>query len=84
MKTLTAEQLKARKDNLRAEFDTLNGRSMALQAEMIAGKKEYGKLQTSMLKLQAQYALIEELEKELGVKDGAPLEAQGGEKPEAK
>lgn len=77
MKTLDAKALKAKKDNLQAEFE--KEKKLALQCEQFiakANKKREGHLE-KMSQLQGAYKAIEDLEKSIGVK----LPAKGPEKP---
>lgn len=76
MKTLDAKALKAKKDNLQADFE--KEKKNALQCEAVianANKKREGHLE-KMSQLQGAYKAIEDLEKSIGV-----LPAKGQEKP---
>lgn len=80
MKTLDAKALKAKKDNLQAEFE--REKKAAVQCEQIiekVGKKREGHLE-KMSQLQGAYKAIEDLEKQIGVKP-EPLPEKGKEKP---
>jgi hypothetical protein len=78
MKTLDAKALKAKKDNLQAEFESEKRQALACEDLVAkATKKREGHLE-KMSQLQGAYKAIEDLEKSIGVKLPAN---EGKEKP---
>lgn len=80
MKTLDAKALKARKDNLHAEFEREKQEALKYEKIVEAASKKRDQHLEKMSKLQAAHSEIEELEKQIGID---PLSTRSGapEKP---
>lgn len=73
MKTLDAKTIKAKKENLRVQFEEAKKKALAYE-------KARAQCLDKMSQLQGAYKAMEELEKDLGVKPELPAN-QGMEKP---
>lgn len=82
MKTLDAKTLKAKKENLHAQFEAVKKRGAMFEKAMLDAQREYQKCANELTRLSGAYKAIEDLEKELGV--GTSLPANKGVKPQKK
>lgn len=79
MKTLDAKALKAKKDNLQAEFEKEKRQALAYEDIIAKANEKRSKCLDRMTQLQGAYKAVEELERQIGVKPALP--AKGMEKP---
>lgn len=78
MKTLDAKALKARKDNLHAEFEREKAEAAKYEQVMKAAQKKRQDHIVKMSDLMAKHAEIEELERSIGID---PLSTRAETKP---
>lgn len=79
MKTLDAKALKAKKDNLQAEFEKEKKRALSYEDLIKKANEKRDEALDKMTQLQGAYKAIEELERQIGVKPTLPTKGQ--EKP---
>lgn len=82
MKTLDAKALKAKKDNLLAEFEVAKKNALAYEQTIAKANEKRGEWLEKMSQLQGAFKAVTELEKQIGVtpKEEA-LSIKGEEKP---
>lgn len=79
MKTLDARALKAKKDNLQAEFEKAKKTALSYEELIAKANEKRTACLEKMSQLQGAYKAIEELERQIGVKPELPV--KGKEKP---
>lgn len=82
MKTLDAKALKLKKDNLHAEFEKEKKRAVQYDELIAKATKSRDECLDKMSSLQGAYKVVEDLEKQIGVKPQLP--ANLGKKPAKK
>ncbi len=82
MKTLDAKSLKAKKENLHAQFEVAKKNAVAYENAIAKASVKRDEWLNEMTKLQGAHKAITELEKEIGVvSDEKLLDNEGGKKP---
>lgn len=83
MKTLDAKALKVKKDNLHAEFEKEKAQAVSYEQLIASVNKKRSVCLENMTKLKGAYRVIEDLERQIGIKPSLPAKA-ATEKPEKK
>lgn len=83
MKTLDAKALKAKKDNLHAEFEKEKAQAVSYEQLIASVNEKRNVCLEKMSQLQGAYKAVEDLERQIGITPSLPANA-AKEKPEKK